>query len=71
MDNPRKQRAQGKPGVDCTRGPRATRSTGVGPQVQPETTRLSLRDGLRLIRALLGVRALLATVALANVSREA
>src|SRR5579859_834654 len=26
-------RAQGKPGADCTRGPRATKSTGVGPQV--------------------------------------
>ncbi|WP_207234592.1 hypothetical protein, partial [Bradyrhizobium sp. Leo170] len=28
-----KERAQGRPGADCTRGPRATKSTGVGPQV--------------------------------------
>jgi hypothetical protein len=31
-------RAQGKPGADCTRGSRAKKSTGVGPQVQPETS---------------------------------
>ena len=29
----RRQRAQGKPGAGCTRGSRATKSTGVGPQV--------------------------------------
>jgi hypothetical protein len=34
------------------------------PQVQPVTRRHSLRDGSRLIRALLGVRAVLATIAL-------
>ncbi len=33
---PRYQRAQGKPGAGCTRGSRATKSTGVGPQVQPK-----------------------------------
>jgi hypothetical protein len=43
-----KQRAQGKPGADCTHGSRATKSTGVGPQVQPESLRLSPRNGLRL-----------------------
>src|SRR5258708_28541591 len=43
-----KLRAQGKPGADCTRGFRATKSTGVGPQVQPESLRLSPRNGLRL-----------------------
>ena len=55
----RRWRAQGKPGADRTRGPRATKSTGVGPQVQPETRRPSLRSGLQLIRALPGDRALL------------
>ena len=43
------QRAQGKPGADCTHGSRATKSTGVGPQVQPESLRPSPRNGLRLI----------------------
>jgi hypothetical protein len=28
-----RERAQGRPGAGCTRGPRATKSTGVGPQV--------------------------------------
>jgi hypothetical protein len=45
---PSQSMAQGKPGADCTRGSRAKKSTGVGPQVQPESHRLSLRDGLRL-----------------------
>ncbi len=39
-------RAQGKPGADCTHGSRAKKSTGVGPQVQPDLRRLSLRDGV-------------------------
>ncbi|MHC2436349.1 hypothetical protein ACVMB0_003724 [Bradyrhizobium sp. USDA 4451] len=49
------QRAQGKPGADRTHGPRAMgrkhggRTTGVTGAI-----RLSLRDGLRLIRALPG-----------------
>jgi hypothetical protein len=33
---PLEQRAQGKPGADCTHGSRAKKSTGVGPQVQPD-----------------------------------
>src|SRR6478609_11264520 len=53
------ERAQGKPGADCTRGPRATKSTGVGPQVQPETSRLSLRDGFTVSFALSPVTGLL------------
>ena len=53
------KRAQGKPGADCTRGPRATKSTGVGPQVQPETSRLSLRDGFTVSFALSPVTGLL------------
>jgi len=32
-----RKRAQGKPGADCTHGPRAAKSTGVGPQVNRVT----------------------------------
>jgi hypothetical protein len=44
---PGKRRAQGKPGARCSHGSRATKSTGVGPQVH-RNARLSLRSGLRL-----------------------
>src|SRR5262245_31898603 len=33
FDPPEDRRAQGKPGADCTHGPGAAKSTGVGPQV--------------------------------------
>jgi hypothetical protein len=59
--SPSIERAQGKPGADCTRGRAQSarvdhRATG--------STRLSPRGGLRLIRALPGVTSSLAPVAL-------
>src|ERR1700722_1425660 len=50
------------PGDDLTHGSRATRSTGVGPQVQPESTGFPRAMVLRLIRALPGDLCLVATV---------
>ena len=40
------KRAQGKPGAGCTHGSRATKSTGVGPQVQPERPGLPCASGV-------------------------
>ena len=56
-----KQRAQGKPGADRTRGPRATRSTGVGPQVNRSNAGFPCAMVYGLLRALPGDRAFLAT----------
>jgi len=54
------ERAQGMPGARCTRGSRATKSTGAGPQVQPETLRHSPRNGFNgFLRALPSDRAFL------------
>ena len=53
------QRAQGKPGAGCTRGPRATKSTGVGPQVNRSIPAFPARWCYGLLRALPGDRALL------------
>jgi len=49
---PREKRAQGKPGADCTRGPRATKSTGVGPQVNRNTSGFPCAMVYGLLRAL-------------------
>jgi len=46
---PKSRRAQGRPGADCTRGPRATKSTGVGPQVNRSNAGLPCAMVLRLI----------------------
>ena len=54
-----KQRAQGKPGADCTHGSCATKSTGVGPQVKPEQPGLPCAMVYGLLRALPGDRACL------------
>jgi hypothetical protein len=43
------QRAQGKPGADCARSPRATKSTGVELQVQPNNPGFPRATVLRLI----------------------
>src|ERR1700753_440771 len=56
-----KQRAQGKPGADRTRGPRATKSTGVGPQVNRSNAGFPCAMVYGLLRALPGDRAFLAT----------
>jgi hypothetical protein len=42
------KRAQGKPGAGCTRGPRATKSTGVGPQVNRSNSGFPCAMVLRL-----------------------
>ncbi len=55
---PRKQRAQGKPGADRTRGS-VQKSTGVGPQVQPDQSGFPCAMVYGLLRALPGDRALL------------
>src|SRR6185312_13830044 len=51
--------AQGKPGADCTRGPRATKSTGVGPQVNRSNAGFPCAVVYGLLRALPGDRAFL------------
>jgi hypothetical protein len=57
---PGKQRAQGKPGADCTRGPRATESTGVGPQVNRKHSGFPCANGFNgFLRTLPGDRAFL------------
>jgi hypothetical protein len=56
---PRYQRAQGKPGAGRTRGPRATKSTGVGPQVNRSNTGFPCTMVYGLLRALPGDRAFL------------
>jgi hypothetical protein len=48
------ERARGRPGADCTRGSRATKSTGVGPQVQPEHPAFPAQWLYGLLRALPG-----------------
>ena len=53
------ERAQGKPGADCTRGPRATKSTGVGPQVNRSNAGFPCAVVYGLFRALPGDRAFL------------
>jgi len=55
----RGERAQGKPGADCTRGPRATKSTGVGPQVNRSNAGFPCAVVYGLLRALPGDRAFL------------
>ena len=52
------------PDAGRTRGPRATKSTGVGPQVQPGHPAFPARWLYGLWRALPGDRALIASVAL-------
>src|SRR5450631_4122289 len=59
---PSEQRAQGKPGADCTRG-RAHKKRTSGPQVQPDL-RLSLREWFTAYFVLSPVTGFLATVAL-------
>jgi len=59
---PLEQRAQGKPGADGTRSPRAKKSTGVELQVQPNNPGFPRAMVLRLIRALPGEAAFLAPV---------
>src|ERR1700742_2677867 len=56
---PSMERAQGKPGAGCTRGPRATKSTGVGPQVNRSIPAFPARWCYGLLRALPGDRAFL------------
>jgi len=60
---PLHQRAQGRPGVRTTRGPRASKKHGAGTTGEHGAIRPSLRNGLRLIRDLPGVHDLLVTVA--------
>ena len=68
---PRKKRAWGMPGARCTHGPRAKKSTGVGPQVHRDHPAFPHADGFNgFLRALPGDRACLATVALRSCSRE-
>jgi len=55
----KRERAQGKPGADCTRGPRATKSTGVGPQVNRSNAGFPCAVVYGLLRALPGDRAFL------------
>jgi hypothetical protein len=43
-----RQRAQGKPGADCTHGPRAVKKARGRTTGEPEQHRLSLRSGLQL-----------------------
>jgi len=67
---PRKREGAGSTGCRCTRAPRVhemrKETHTSSPQVQPNTLRHSLRNGLRLIRALPGVPGLLASVACAE-----
>src|ERR1700742_2796301 len=53
------ERVQGKPGAGCTRGSRATKSTGVGPQVNRSIPAFPARWCYAFLRALPGDRALL------------
>ena len=55
----KKQRAQGKPGADRTHGSRATKSTGVGPQVNRSKPAFPAQWFYGLLRALPGDRAFL------------
>src|SRR5215475_15755962 len=57
-----RRRAQGMPGAGRTHGPPATRKAGGSHHRFSQNIRHSLRDGLRLIRVLLGVPGLLASV---------
>src|SRR5262249_13964254 len=57
------QRAQGMPDAGRTHGPPATKNAGGSYRKSSRSNRHSLRNGLRLIRGLLGVPGLLATVA--------
>src|SRR5580704_10158898 len=59
VNPPELKRAQGKPGADRTHGSRAIESTGVGPQVQPETPAFPAQWFYGLLRALPGDRAFL------------
>ena len=65
----RGERAQGKPGADCTRGPRATKSTGVGPQVNRSNAGFPCAVVYGLFRALPGDRAFLPPSPAGNASR--
>src|ERR1700742_2532325 len=53
------ERVQGKPGAGCTRGSRATKSTGVGPQVNRSIPAFPARWCYGFLRALPGDRAFL------------
>ena len=70
--SPSSQRAQGKPGARCTRGLVRNRVEIGGTRAYRFSggIRLSLRGGLRLIRALLGEPCAFATVAPEKLSQE-
>src|SRR5579864_4159398 len=63
LDPPEELRAQGMPGDGLAHGPPAAKKAGGSDHRFSRIIRHSLRDGLRLIRALPGVHDLLVTVA--------